>query len=123
MATNDPCLSGGCRFNAVTHITAHEPAEIRIGNNCLFGPDCSVTSSDVHKIFDRDTNERLNPAGDITIGNRVWFGARAVIFHKSRIGDDSVVGWGSVVKGEFPANVMLAGAPARVIKTGIRWEP
>jgi hypothetical protein len=65
---------------------------------------------------------RLNPAGDITLGDRVGLGARAVVFRNSQIGSNTVVGWGSVVKGAFPSNVVIAGVPARVVNTNVRWE-
>lgn len=116
-------ISQGTAFNGITHITAHEPASIRVGRGCLFGPECSLTSSDVHKIFDLKKGTRLNPAGDIDLGDRVWVAARAVVFRGSIIGNDSVIGWASVVKGRFPNNVLLAGAPARIVRRGVRWEP
>jgi acetyltransferase-like isoleucine patch superfamily enzyme len=116
-------IGGDTGFNGTTYITAHEPATIRIGRGCLFGPDCSLTSSDVHKIFDLKKGRRLNPAGDIILGDRVWLAARVVVFRNSVIGNDSVVGWASVVKGRFPSNVVLAGAPAKIVKKGVRWEP
>ena len=112
-----------CAFNSTVHVAAHEKATITIGSHCLFAPETSVMASDVHKIYAAKSSKRLNPAGDISIGDRVWVGARAVIFRNSTIGSDCVVGWGSVVKGRFPSNVALAGAPARVVKKGIRWEP
>ena len=58
-------------FNGITYVTAHEAATIRVGRGCLFGPDCSLTSSDVHKIIDMRKGVRLNPAGDIVLGDRV----------------------------------------------------
>lgn len=116
-------IGEGTGFSGVAHITAHEPAAIRIGSNCLFGGECSITSSDVHHILDRETMERLNPAGDITIGDRVWFGGRAVALSNTEIGSDSVVGWASVVKGRFPSNVVIAGSPGRITRTGIVWKP
>ena len=109
-------------FNGIVHVTAHEPATIRVGRGCLFGPDTSLTASDVHKIYDLKKSVRLNPAGDIVLGDRVWLAARAVVFRQSTIGHDSVVGWASVVKGRFPDHCLIAGVPARVIRKGIRWE-
>jgi hypothetical protein len=115
-------IAKNCAFNGITQITAHEPSAITIGEFCLFGSDCTVASSDVHKILSLRGSKRINPAGNISIGDRVWFGPRAAIFRNSSIGADSVVGWASVVKGQFPKNVVIAGVPARVVKKGIRWE-
>lgn len=115
-------LGAWVSFNGACQITAHEPSHIRIGAGCLFGGGCSIASSDVHKILDVRTGERLNPAADIAIGEHVWAAANVTILRGSRIGADSVIGVGSVVRGEIPANALAAGAPARVVREGIRWE-
>lgn len=111
-----------CSFNAFSQITAHEPARVTIGADCLFGHDCNLAASDVHQILDARTGARLNPASDILIGDHVWLGPRVAVLRGSAIGRDSVVGLGSVVKGSFPPNCVLAGAPARVINRGITWR-
>lgn len=108
-------------FNGTSQITAHERSAIRIGARCLFGDGCTVASSDVHKVLDAATGARLNLPGDIVLGEHVWAAPRVAILRNASVGADSVVGTGSVVKGVFPANVLLAGAPARVVRTGITW--
>ena len=58
------------------------------------------------------------PVDPITIGDDVWLGANVTVLKGARIGDGCVVATGSVVTaGEYPARSVLAGAPARVIKT------
>lgn len=109
-------------FNAVTLITVHERARVSIGADCLFGADCYIAASDVHKILDGRTRKRLNPAADIVVEDHVWVSARCAIFRGSLIGRDSVVGYGAVVKGRFPQAAVLAGVPARVVKRRITWE-
>lgn len=108
-------------FNGVSQITAHERSTIRIGNFCLFGHGCNIASSDVHAVLDLATNERLNPAGDIEIGEHVWLAPDVMVLRNTRIGRDCVVGAKSLVRGTFPPNVSLAGVPARVIRTGVTW--
>ena len=81
-----------------------------------------IAASDVHKIFDVETGERLNEAGDITLGERVWVSHRATLLKNTSLGDDSVVGASSVVSSAFPPNSLVAGVPARLIRSGIRWE-
>ncbi|MDO9428660.1 MAG: acyltransferase [Methylobacterium sp.] len=115
-------IGAWCSFNGCSQITAHERATIRIGAFCLFGPGCRIASSDVHKVLDVVTRERLNPAGDITIGDHVWAAGGATILRNAVIGRDSVIGAGSLVRGTFPTNVSLAGVPARVVRTGVTWE-
>ena len=111
-----------CGINGGIHIAAHETAKITVGNDCLFGSDVSISASDVHKIYQVRTGKRLNPAQDIVIGDRVWVAPKVAIFRGVQIGNDSIVGFGSIVKGRFRSNVIIAGAPARIVRRGIRWE-
>jgi len=53
---------------------------------------------------------------DVIIGRNVWIGANSCLLAGSRVGDNSIVGAGSVVTGEIPANEIWAGVPARKIK-------
>lgn len=109
-------------FHGASIITAHEPARISIGAECLVGPDCTFSASDVHKVLDQHTRTRLNPAGDIVIGKHVWFAPRTTVLRNTTVGRECVVGVGSVLKGEYPDNSMVAGAPARVVRSGVTWE-
>lgn len=109
-------------FTGQSQITAHERANIRIGAFCLFGNGCRIASSDVHKVLDVTTRERLNPAGDIAVGDHVWAAGGVTILRNAVIGRDSVIGAGSLVRDAFPSNVSIAGTPARIIRTGVTWE-
>lgn len=111
-----------CSFSSGVLITAHEPSRIDIGAFCLFGSDCRIASSDVHKVLDVTTRERLNPPGDIVVGEHVWAAPGVTILRNAVIGADSVVGAGSLVRNAFPPNVSLAGQPARIVRTGVTWE-
>ncbi|MGB1060198.1 MAG: acyltransferase, partial [Ketobacter sp.] len=53
---------------------------------------------------------------DVILGRNVWIGANSCLLAGSRVGDNSIVGAGSVVTGEIPANEIWAGVPARKIK-------
>ena len=52
----------------------------------------------------------------ITIGNNVWIGANVIVLKGTVLGDNTVVGTGSVVKGEYPSNCVIVGNPAKIIK-------
>ena len=52
----------------------------------------------------------------IKIGNNCFIGARSIILPGTTIGDNTIIGAGAVVKGNIPANVVIAGNPAKVIK-------
>lgn len=115
-------IGRGSSFNGAPQITAHEPSNITIGSGCLFAHGVSIASSDVHKIFDVETATRTNPPADIVIGDRVWVAANVSILKSSVISHDSVVGCDSQVRGQFPSNVLIAGIPAKIVRSGIRWE-
>lgn len=54
--------------------------------------------------------------GKVTLADNVWIGDRVTILKGTSIGENSVVAAGAVVSGEFPANVVIGGVPARVIR-------
>ena len=81
-----------------------------------------ITTSDMHSILDLETNQRINPARDISIGDKVWIGQRAMILKGAKIGRGSVIGASAIVSGEVPENCVAAGNPARVIRQKISWD-
>ncbi len=103
-------------------LAAAQSASIRIGEDCLLGDEVDVRSGDFRSIIDATTGERLNPPSDVVIGDRVWVGKRAMLMKGSRIGSGSIVGAGSLVTGEVPSDVVAAGVPAKVIRTGVAWR-
>ena len=89
----------------------------------MFSREIEVRSTDVHRIFDRATGARVNPPAAVVVGSGVWVAARAFISKGSRIPDGSIVGAKSFVNNAFEEpNVIIAGTPAKVIKTNVRWE-
>lgn len=110
-------------FNVRSSFNIHEAANIEIGQHCLLASDVHFSCSPVHKIFDLATGERVNPAGSIHVADRVWIAAQVAVWGGAEIGEGSVVGYGSLVNKAFPANCIVAGTPARVIREGVRWEP
>jgi acetyltransferase-like isoleucine patch superfamily enzyme len=103
-------------------INLHESADITIGKECLFASDITVSCSPIHKILDKDTRVRINPARPVVVGDHVWVSARASLFGGTNVGHDSVVGHSSYVSKEYPPHSLLAGAPARVVRENITWE-
>lgn len=88
---------------------------VEIGEHCLFAPHVKIftathpTSPALRKI-DKEF------ALPIKIGNNVWLGGGAIICPNVSIGDNSVVAAGAVVTKNVPANVLVAGNPAKIIK-------
>jgi acetyltransferase-like isoleucine patch superfamily enzyme len=117
-------ITVGARISCTwyTRLYAHEPASITIGSDCLIASDVLISASDMHSIFDVKTGERINNAESIVIGNHVWLAANVSIMKGAVVGSDSVVGAGSIVTGQIPSNCVVAGVPARVIRTGTNWR-
>lgn len=93
---------------------------VRIGSGTMIAPNCVITDSDYHAPWPPE-NRLRNPAfendADVVIGKNVWIGMQTIILKGAQIGDNTIIGSGSVVTGDIPANVLAAGVPARVIKT------
>lgn len=96
-----------------TRISASDA--IHIGDSCMFATGVYITDSDWHGIYDR-INRDPEPR-PITLGNNVWVGDHATILKGVTIGDNSIVGAGAVVTKPVPANVVVAGNPAKIVKT------
>lgn len=102
------------------HIASTEGAEISIGSECLIAPAVQIRSGDSHAIF--NDNARCNFAKAVTISTRVWIGEGAVILKGASIQSDSVVATRAVVTKAFlESGLVVAGNPARQVKTGITW--
>ncbi len=81
-----------------------------------------VMDTDFHKIKDMRGN-RLNPDGEIIIGNHVWICCRCTILKNSAIGNNAVIGSGSIIsKPIMEDNVLIAGHPAKIMRRDIAWE-
>ncbi len=103
-------------------IQLHEPGAITFGRDCMISSQVYVSLSDIHPIYDRKTGARLNPPASVTVGNHVWVGLRAMILKGSNIGDGTVIAAGSIVSGDMPADAIIAGAPARVLREDVVWR-
>lgn len=109
-------------FAGSVNISTQEGSQISIGSRSLIAGDTVFSASDFHPIFDIATGERINQAKDIRIDEGVWVGARSMVLKGASIGHDSVVGAGSIVTGSFGPNSMIVGSPARLLRSGIRWQ-
>jgi len=87
---------------------------ITVGNNCMIAAESYISDCDWHGIYNRTRPFRCSAA--ITLKDNVWIGFRSIIGKGITIGENSIVAAGSVVTSDVPANVIVGGNPARVIK-------
>lgn len=90
-------------------------AKVTFGDNVFVAPGCGFYTAG-HPLDAEQRNMGLEYARPIHIGHNVWIGAQACILPGIRIGDNTVIGAGSVVTHDIPAGVLAAGNPCRVIR-------
>lgn len=97
------------------NLTLVDDIEIYIGDNVMFAPNVTISTTG-HPV-----HPELRPNGDqfsfpVTIEDYVWVGSNVVILPGVTIGKNSVIGAGSVVTKDIPANVVAVGNPCRVLR-------
>lgn len=105
------CMSG---------CTIYSMDSIFVGKNTDIGSGCKIIDNDFHPLpySERFPDEQLDKVGKrpIKIGEGCFIGANSIVLKGTTLGNNVVVGAGSVVSGSFPDNVIIAGNPARIIK-------
>jgi len=104
-------------FNNNCHINASIGGNIRIGNNCLVGPNVVMHTSN-HKFDNLATPIRKqgHESADILIEDNVWIGANAIILPGIHIDEGAVIAAGAVVNKDVEKNTVVGGVPAKFIK-------
>ncbi|MBO4802259.1 MAG: acyltransferase [Bacteroidaceae bacterium] len=91
---------------------------ITIGSNVRFNYNNRLIAHDAAaKVFQVKYHDYLPSNGHITIGNNVWFARDVRVLKNVTIGDNCIIGLGSVVTHDIPANSVAVGVPARVVCT------
>lgn len=115
----EPEINIGPRFFANRFLRMYCACRIEIGADCLIGSDVLITDND-HGINLNLTGvpyrEQPLTSSPVTIGKNVWIGEKVCILKGVKIGDNCVIGAGSVVTKSIPANCVAVGNPAKVIK-------
>lgn len=115
----------GDNFYANFNFTVLDTCPIVIGDNVFFGPNCTLATA-LHSMDPLERRMRYRENGEaydieygkpIRIGNDCWIASNVVICGGVTIGDNVVIGAGSVVTKDIPSNVLAAGNPCRVIRT------
>lgn len=105
----------GENFYANYNLVILDCAKVTIGDNVLIGPNVGIYTAG-HPLHFELRNEEWEFACPITIEDNVWIGGNVVLNPGVTVGRNSVVGSGSVVTKDIPANVVVAGNPCRVIR-------
>lgn len=101
-----------------------DSASVKIGNNVMLGPNVNIYTA-THSIYPSLRNDAekeglgslITYAKPIVIADGVWIGGGSIITPGVKIGANSVIGAGSVVTKDIPANVVAVGNPCKVIKS------
>ena len=89
--------------------------KVKFGDNVFIAPNCSFYTAG-HPLDAKNRNKGLEYAKPIEIGNNVWIGGNVIVLPGVKIGDNTVIGAGSVVNKDIPSNVVAVGNPCKVIK-------
>ena len=92
-----------------------DAATVSFGDNVFIGPNCGFYTAG-HPIDVQTRNQGLEYAKSIKIGNNVWIGGSVVVLPGVTIGDNVVIGAGSIVTKDIPSNYTAYGNPCRIIK-------
>lgn len=105
----------GDHFFSNVNLVILDGAKVKIGNQVFIAPNVGIYTAG-HPLDAEQRNSGLEYALPVSIGNNVWVGAHVAILPGVSIGDNSVIGAGSVVNKSIPANVLAVGNPCRVIR-------
>lgn len=115
-------IGNNVTFTSYTQISCID--KVVIGDNCLFGryvyiSDNTHGKSDYSDLDIPPLERELSSKGPVIIGRNVWIGRCSTILSGVTIGDNAIIGANSVVNKDVPANAVVAGVPAKIIKQGI----
>jgi len=112
-------IGDGCEFfkPATQFVDPSNPELITIGNKVRISLEVAILTHgfDYSVLRELHPGECFGSAGPVTIGDNVFIGMRSMLLKNTIIGDNCVIGAGSIVRGRIPDNTVAAGNPARVI--------
>ena len=103
-------LNLNCSLSCFEHIS--------IGEGVYISEQVLIRDSDDHKILNNEKPSTL----PVHIGDHVWIGAKATILKGVTIGDGAIIAAGAVVTKDVPANALVGGVPAKVLRDNVIWQ-
>ena len=105
----------GKNFYSNHNLVILDCAEVRFGDNVFIGPNCGFYTA-IHPIDAEQRKMEIEWAKPIKVGNDVWFGGSVTVLPGVTIGDNVVIGAGSVVVKDIPSGVVAVGNPCKPIR-------
>ena len=105
----------GKNFYSNHNLVILDANKVEFGDNVFVGPNCGFYTSG-HPLDYEIRNKGLEYAKSIKVGNNVWIGGNVCVLPGVSIGDNVVIGAGSVVNKDIPSNCVAVGNPCKVIK-------
>ncbi len=100
--------------------TIYSTSSIKIGRNVLIGANVKIVDNDFHPLDVEKRRLAMNEIATIRrpieIGDDCFIGMNSIILKGTKLGNNVIVGAGSVVSGNFPDNCIIAGNPAKIIR-------
>ena len=114
--TENASITFGNNISVNNQFTAVSELSIVIKDNVLIGFNCVIYDSNFHDLNKNKRTQTDPHPKEVIIGENVFIGNNVTILKGVTIGENSVVATGTIVSQSFPANVIIGGSPARIIK-------
>ncbi len=110
-------IGKGCKiFNTRNVCIETDPVLLEIGDYVKITQGVVIITHDYSRsVLRRVYGQIIGDGAPVIIGNNVFIGINSIILMGTELGNNTIVGAGSVVKGKFPPNVVIAGCPAKII--------
>ena len=105
----------GKNFYANHNLVILDGNKVKFGDNVFVAPNCAFYTAG-HPLYYKERNKGLEYAKPIKVGNNVWIGGNVTVLPGVSIGDNVVIGAGSVVTKDISSNVIAVGNPCKIIK-------
>lgn len=121
ISRNAICILGD-KFSANYGCTISIAKSLKTDSNVRLGWNVSILDSDGHVIIDRN-KQQTNPNLPIYIGNNVWIAAKATIMKGTKLEDNTIIPYGSIItKSNLEKNCIFGGMPNHILKNNVHWD-